>query len=83
MSRMGYVRLVLELFHFSNELKLKNISQLRESISKSIIVGVCVWLGVCMVKMFANAFNTAKYLMHYFSCSCSCCFSCSCSRTRS
>lgn len=50
MSRMGYVRLVLELFHFSNELKLKNISQLRESISKSIIVGVCVcvWLGVCV-----------------------------------
>lgn len=48
MSRIGYVRLVLELFHISNELKLKNISQLRESISKSIIVGVCVWLGVCV-----------------------------------
>lgn len=45
---MGYVRLVLELFHFSNELKLKNISQLRESISKSIIVGVCVLVCVCV-----------------------------------
>lgn len=45
---MGYVRLVLELFHFSNELKLKNISQLRESISKSIIVGVCVCGLVCV-----------------------------------
>lgn len=48
MSRMGYVRLVLELFHFSNELKLKNISQLRESISKSIIVCVCVCGLVCV-----------------------------------
>lgn len=79
---MGYVRLVLELFHFSNELKLKKHFAVEREYLKVYNRGcVCVAWCVCMVKMFANAFNTAKYLMHYFSCSC--CFSCSCSRTRS